>query len=356
MRKRLKRGKGTGSIYNLGKGRRKPWRVMVTTGWTFDETTNRHIQHRTTLGYFEKKSDAVTALEDYLRDPYDIKSSTITFSEVYDKWSSKHFPTLANPSSIRTITSAYNYCKPLYNMRMRDIKVHHLESTIQDAEVGSSTKGKIKSLFNSMYRYALKHEIVDKNYAELCDPIKQSTPTKKKTPFSQKEIDFLWDNVHKVPFVDMILIGIYSGWRPRELATLKTKDIDLKQKIMRGGSKTDAGKNRIVPIHPLIYSLIEKRLDSSKEYLFNDMTLPAEHTELDYDKYYKRFINAMNHLHLNHAPHETRHTFVTKAKQVKMDENILKKIIGHSITDITESIYTHRDIEELYTEIIKIKK
>ena len=48
----------------------------------------------------------------------------------------------------------------------------------------------------------------------------------------------------------MILVGIYSGWRPQELATLKTADIDLEANTMKGGMKTDAGKNRVVPIHP----------------------------------------------------------------------------------------------------------
>lgn len=64
----------------------------------------------------------------------------------------------------------------------------------------------------------------------------------------------------------MILVGIYSGWRPQELATLKTADIDLDVNTMKGGMKTDAGKNRIVPIHPII----EKLYCADNEYLFND--------------------------------------------------------------------------------------
>lgn len=56
-------------------------------------------------------------------------------------------------------------------------------------------------------------------------------------------------------FVDMVLIGIYSGWRPQELATLKKSDIDLDAKTMFGGLKTEAGKNRYVPIHSKYYRL-----------------------------------------------------------------------------------------------------
>ena len=37
-----------------------------------------------------------------------------------------------------------------------------------------------------------------------------------------------------------------------------------------------------------------------------------------------------------------------------MDEYILKMIVGHSISDITEKVYTHRKIGQLHTEIQKI--
>ena len=96
------------------------------------------------------------ALANYNENPYDIKADSITFSEVYEKWSENYFPTLSNPSSVRTVTAAYAYCNGLYDMRMKDIKVSHLEGTILNAQVGDSTK-KVdeKSLFNMMYNTLL---------------------------------------------------------------------------------------------------------------------------------------------------------------------------------------------------------
>lgn len=72
--------------------------------------------------------------------------------------------------------------------------------------------------------------------------VKKEALQKEAIPFSPEEIDSLWDNVNEIPFVDMILIGIYSGWRPQELAILKTADIDLKERTMKDGLKTDVGK------------------------------------------------------------------------------------------------------------------
>ena len=56
-------------------------------------------------------------------------------------------------------------------------------------------------------------------------------------------------------------------------------------------------------------------------------------------------------LDMNHTPHECRHTFITIAKSNKMDEYVLKLIVGHAIDDITEKVYTHRTVEQLRTEM-----
>ena len=357
MAKQLQRSKGSGSVYYMGNRRRNPWRTVKTAGWEPHPESEKLVQKRITIGYFPTRDKALEALINYNDNPYDIKTNTITFSETYEKWSKEYFPSLSSKSSIRTVECAYKYCTSLHKMRMKDIRVEHLEGVIHNADVGSATKGRMKSLFNMMYRYALRHEIVEKDYADLCNPVKQDAPQKEVIPFTDEEVTLLWSNLNEVPFVDMILIGIYSGWRPQELAILKTADIDLEEKTMRGGLKTDAGKNRVVPIHPLIYPLIEKRYDETEEYLFNDInSTQGVGKRLSYDKYRNRFVRAMSRLKLTHRPHEARHTFIIKAKTYHMDEYILKLIVGHAITDITEKVYTHRTMEQLHSEIKKIKR
>ena len=242
-------------------------------------------------------------------------------------------------------------------MRMRDIRANHLEVTIQDADVGASTKQRMKSLYNQLYKYALKYEIVDKDYAALCDSIKRGKPRIVRVPFSESEIQLLWDN-NTFPFVDMVSIGIYSGWRPQELAILKIEDIDLESWTFYGGLKTDAGRNRCVPIHPAIRDLVKRNYDKAIElgsdYLFNDEN-GQQGTSMTYDKYRGRFNKINKKFGLSHRPHDTRHTFITMAKSANMNEYILKLIVGHAIEDVTEKVYTHRTMEQLQQEILKIK-
>jgi integrase len=352
---------GYGSISILTGKRRKPYRVQKTIKRVIGEN-GKSKQIRQTIGYFETREQAMQALANYNQNPYDIETDSITFEEVYEEWSKGYFPTLSNNSSVRTITAAYKYCKPIYKMRFKDIRVNHLEGVIADAQVGDSTKARIKSMFNMLYRFALSREIADKDYAQLMfangNPIKRER-TKDPIPFTADELTKIWENLDEVPFVDMILIAIYSGWRPQELSILKVEDIDLEKNTMKGGLKTDAGKNRIVPIHSAIRPLIEKRLSEAKklnsDYLFNDIN-GQQGTHMTYDKYRSRWNKAMKRLNMEHHPHEARHTFITLGKAAGMDEYILKLIVGHAIQDITEAVYTHRTLEQLQTEIEKIKK
>lgn len=374
----MRRANGTGNIYKMKEGkRRKPWRVRVTVGWELSPKTGRCKQNLKTLGYYASRAEAEAALVAYQECPYDLNTKDITFKELYEQWTEDYFKKLTSISSERTITSAYRYCSGLYNMKMRDIRIYHLQECMdkgyiipdrgkekgQKRYASACTKGRIKSMFNLMFDWAYAREIVDRNYARAFEldketKIKQVREKRKNTIFSNEEIDLLWKNVDKIAFVDMVLCGIYSGWRPQELAILKIKDIDLELQVMYGGMKTDAGKDRCVPIHPLIQPLIEKRYAEAKElgsnYLFNDIN-GQQGIYMTYDKYRGRFNKVVERLQMDHHPHETRHTFITKAKRVRMEEYILKRIVGHAINDNTEKTYTHREIEELKAEMRKIE-
>lgn len=351
----MKLANGMGSVYKQGGKRRNPWIARKTKGWEIDEKTGRTKQRYLTIGYYPTRQEALTALMNYNQNPYNVEASSITFAEVYERWSKEHFVKVT-PSSCRSWAAAFNHSKPLHNMRMRDIRPNHLEGAIHDAKVGDSTKQRMKSLYNLMYKYCLKYDIVEKDYAALCESVKRGKPKIVRIPFSHEEIQTLWDNV-SFPFVDMVLIGIYSGWRPQELAILKIADIDLEARTMFGGLKTDAGRNRVVPIHSAIYELVvanyNKAVAMGSVYLFNDEN-GQQGTHLTYDKYRGRFEKINKRFNMSHKPHDTRHTFISAAKSANMNEYILKLIVGHEILDVTEKVYTHRSMQELADEIEKI--
>lgn len=180
--------------------------------------------------------------------------------------------------------------------------------------------------------------------------------------FTDEELEKLWNNIDKVKFVDWVLIQCYMGWRPQELATLRLDEVNLDKWYMQAGMKTDAGKQRIVPIHSRIKVLVQRNYDFAlsigSDYLLNDKgQTHAGSWKLTYDKYAKRFDKVIAALELNpeHRPHDPRMTFITTAKKMEMDEYSVKRLVGHKIEDITEATYTDRDIEWLRKDIEKLK-
>lgn len=116
---------GFGSVYKLKGNRRNPYMVVLTKGYVRAECNIK--REKVILGYYPTKKKALHALADYHENPYDIKTHTITFAELYERWSDEHFKTLKNKSAIRTYTAAFNHSEPLHNMRFKDIRPNHLE-------------------------------------------------------------------------------------------------------------------------------------------------------------------------------------------------------------------------------------
>ncbi len=343
----MKRSNGDGSVYKIGGKRRKPWAARITIGWQL-QADGKLKQIYQSIGTYITRPEAEQALNNYLENPYDIDTHKVTFSGVYDRWSEEYYETLKNPSSSRSYKAAYNYCTALYDMRMRDIRVSHLQGVIADAEVGDATKGRIKSLFNLMYNYCLIHEICDKNYAALFAHKIGKRNKENRIPFLNSEIMTLWKYID-FPFVDLVLFDLYTGFRPTEAVLIENEKVDLDKWIIIGGMKTEAGTDRTVPIHPLIRPIVKSHYNPDFKYLFLNDRLE----QMTYDQYRGRFKNIMRRFGFSHTPHETRHTFITNAQRKKMPRWILKEIVGHEDHDITDH-YTHWSVDDLHESIILI--
>ena len=210
--------------------------------------------------------------------------------------------------------------------------------------------------------------MVERNYSRSFnlseETIKEIVTVKKEhIPFSDNEINLLWEHVNDKLFVDVLLIQCYSGWRPQELGLLKLENVDLENGTFSGGIKTDAGTDRVVPIHSKIYHLVERKYKEAQKlgslYLFNytNQNIRSKNTALTYARYKQGFRKLRDELKLNpeHRPHDGRKHFVTMAKKYGVDEYAIKYMVGHSISDITEKVYTQREFEWLKEEIEKIK-
>ena len=352
---------------------RKPFRAMVTVGKTPEgKPICRPLKPES---YFLTYNDAYAALVEYNKNPYDLEPS-ITVKELYVKLTEEYFKTLKADGSVRAVTSAWAYCSAVYNMRVKDVRARHVKGCMEEGPAvvrgreqhpSASMKNKIKSLFNLMLDYALEYELVDRNYSRTFnlteETIKEIQTVKKEhMPFTEEEMGRLWTHVDDKRFVDAMLIQCYSGWRPQELGLLELENIDLENWTFKGGMKTDAGMDRVVPIHSRIRPLVERKykeaLTIGSKYLFNCTDgRSGKPTIMTYQRYQKGFGMVREELKLNpeHRPHDGRKHFVTACKKAGVDEYAIKYMVGHKISDITEKVYTQREFEWLKQEIEKIK-
>lgn len=373
-KERMRLPNGFGQISEIkNKNLRNRFRVMVTVGKT---STGRPIcKLLKPKGYFKTYNEAYAALVEYNKNPYDLDND-ITVKELYERWTDEYFKTLKSDTSKRTITSAWNYCGTVYDMRAKELRARHIKGCMENGTANirgvetkptASIKSRIKSMFNLMLDFALEYELVDKNYARTFsiseDIIREQEEAKcGHIPFTDEEISILWKNL-EIPYVDVVLIQCYGGWRPQELGLIRTENVHLEEGYMIGGMKTEAGTNRLVPIHPKIKELVEKKYNeaiaSGSEYLITcfDGQTHTNSTFFTYDKYQKRFkkICMLLGLKSSHKAHDGRKHFITQAKKYNVDEYAIKYIVGHKIDDLTEKVYTERDNSWLIEEMKKIK-
>ena len=118
-------------------------------------------------------------------------------------------------------------------------------------------------------------------------------------------------------------------------------------------SKTASGI-REVPIAEKMVPILEDWMKNETDYVF-----PIGDGSLQVDKWdkwfrYHHWDPLMDDLHMNHRPHDTRHTCVSLLSSAGVDERIIKKIVGHKGKGVTETVYTHFELSIKLEAINKI--
>ena len=328
----------SGSITKLKGNRRKPFMIRGFDGYDKDGKTIRPI-----LGYAATYEDAKEILREYNISPEGLNYANLTVSELFDLWHASLQQKVKRGKLGEKRYKLYkttfdNYFKPIHKVKFCEVRIPELQRCFDNCKYGYSTKANMKIIWNGMFEYSQILEMkITKNYADYCY-IGEKEASDKHFPFSEEEIEILWNNVDK-PNVDLILINIYTGCRPNEL--LSPDEIYFDDRYFVGGSKTDAGRNRIIPIHERVANLFKKR------FIDDEMNI-------SYGRYYDLFMDAMSALKMEHTPYDCRHTLATRADNHNLNDLCIKLIMGHSVQDITKGVYTHKTPQQLVEEVNKL--
>ena len=139
--------------------------------------------------------------------------------------------------------------------------------------------------------------------------------------------------------------------RINELFNLPLEDYHVDYVI--GGSKTEEGKNRIIPIRPegkAHFAYFAAKSAGMKKLLGSYKGNKDAGNFRNRD--YKPLLLKLG-IDPEKTPHTTRHTYATRAIKEDLKPEYLKQILGHSAYSTTVEKYTHTDAEALVKAVSK---
>jgi integrase len=341
-KKRGARQNGLGGIVNLGKGRKKPYGARLTE-WQPDGTQGYKY-----IGCYETRTEAAAALAKAALAPVSDKAG-ITLGELRDEWRAHYYKFIERQTQ-DNYNAAWNYIASLQKVKVKELRTAQLQKIIDNCDKSRSTKEKIKALCHLLCKYAMENDIINKNYAEYIRL--EKSIREEKQVFTDLEIKKLFKFAGSVPGVDCVLMMIYTGFRITEFLELSCMNIDLKALTITGGLKTEAGRDRVIPIHPIILKYIKKRYIKSYTPLVRDDSGKAWTARKFRDEvFYPALANAGIE---KRVPHCTRHTFASMLDRARVPGAEIQRLLGHTNYDFTVDTYVHKDIDDLRKAIASL--
>lgn len=328
------RGNGQGSVYKRG----KRWVAVVTLGYFIDPKTG-HLKRKTRSRTFDTKRDAVQALS-HLR--YEApRPKVVTFKQTYDAWLPTH---RAGKSTLGNYRAAFSWFSGVWFTPLPDLEIDDLQECIDDCPRGRRTKENMKALAGLVYDFGIPRKLVPEKI-NLGHYLIVSGERGSKDGLPLPYLEKLKKAVGTVPGADIIVAHCYLGFRPSELLALTVADYNAAECAFTGGSKTDAGRDRIVTVSPKIAPIVA-RLVAGKapgDHVFSlDGGVP-----MPLKTYRQMFYDALEACGLanettksggtvshQYTPHSCRHTFATLMKGVAGADKDKLELIGHTSTEM----------------------
>lgn len=374
MVKFKRRPNGSGTVVTLSGRRRKPFCAKVTLD---ERNPVNGEKKRLVIGTFETYQEALNALSLYSLT----KNNTISKKEameidpeVYQKVQekmSKKVPTfldiyyildkdefsLLSPHTQNNMHGAIKHLKKLHYLKIDQITLKMIQDVFDEDGSNHGTQVHMKTICTKVFRYAVVNQYIsrDDDYTSYIRVAKYEESDMHR-PYTINEILAL--KKAGTPEAHIMLIFIYTGLRINEMLNINRNNIHIDEKCdddgterlisyMITGSKTKAGKNRIVPIH-----------DDIKQYVIDELLKPEKRlVDVSYPNFTNRtvLIKVNKLLDTHHTMHDTRKTFATLCQMNNLNVYIRKKVLGHRMNDITFDVYTNESKNRLWTEINKIK-
>ena len=327
---RTKRGNGQGSILKLDNGK---YKAVIVLGWHTGE--DGKLKRKTRTRTFERKKDAVAALATMRDEPRWPKPMSV--GEVYNAWRPTH---RAGKSTMACYTAAWKYLSQLAPLPFASIEIDDLQEALDDCPKGKRTKENIKALLGLMYKYAVpRHLTADGlNLAQYL--IVAGDGPARRDAFTELELARIRRGCAAIPYAADVWIMCYTGFRPSEYLALTADSYDPAAQTLTGGSKTAAGKGRVVTLSPKVAPMVAQRAaqggpicaaPDGSQWTLRDFAEKAFYPALEkcgIDNPMVEVAGGVSRHRL--TPHSCRHTCATLLKRVQGAEKDKLELIGHA--------------------------
>lgn len=368
-----RRPNNSGTVVKLSGKRRRPYCARIMSDKR-DVITGAKKQ--ISIGTFETREEALNALALYsmkkankisdneaIELAPDIYGQILertqkkipTFGEIFRILDEEDFSNLSKGSH-KNIRVAFAHLDRIADFPINKISLGDMQDIFDEMKTGLSIQNNMKLICVKVFQYAVAHQFIKRD-SDYTSYIKV-----KSLPKSTMHQSFTIDEIKKLKELGtseahVLLIYIYTGCRLSELLEIDRANIHIDEQCnddgvertisyIITGSKTEAGRNRIIPIHDDIKQYVIEELVNKKERLVD-----AKRTW-----FYMTVLYKLNEeLGFEHKMHDTRKTFASLCQLNNINIYVRKKVLGHKMNDITFDVYTNASKNKLWTEINKIK-
>lgn len=366
-KKAFKRANGTGSVYKLGGRRRRPWVAVITHG----KDSQSGKMNRITLGYFAEKNEAESALQAANLTGVDARYN-FTLAQTWGEVKKRQSYKKLSASAQYGYNGAWKRLAPLHNEKIRLLKTADYQAIVDDeAEAGLSRSAldNIKVVVSKSCTWAMENDLIDRNYSQFIE-ILQAGPDER-IIFTDAEIKKIYAK-RKEPAAAITLALLFTGMRPGELLSISNdENLQLDDGYLINGSKTAAGRDRVIPICATVKPIIRRFADEAKTgsvifTLSNGTPIALQYYRVNmfyplldslgimsnpYDKDGNRILEGRP----KYTPYTCRHTFASLSNRAGVNKDTLQKAIGHVVGSNTiDKVYIHQQVNEYKSEFGKL--
>jgi integrase len=209
---------------------------------------------------------------------------------------------------------------------------------------------------SSLFNWAEGRGYIDKNPFQKLNLPKNNNNTPRRRPWKDEDLLLFLqsDKIDRIVF-EATVVAMYSGMRLSEICNMQNKNIENKCFHIEKG-KTKAS-SRVIPVHPMIQSIIDSLRASSKdEFLIKGINSGGYDDKRSWN-FQKKLGRLRDKIGMPDGVvfHSLRNTFATRMENLGIPTNHINQLMGHKHNNMSLDVYSDgMEIKHLAESINKL--